>query len=88
MPAFEVLGKTSGVLLCLLGAGTAATAAGLLRGKRWAALTLFIINVLGDLVSLFLTGDLIRSTSGTLIGGIFLVSLLHPKTAGFFRKPA
>ncbi|HEX3969336.1 MAG TPA: hypothetical protein VHW70_15315 [Edaphobacter sp.] len=76
--AFSSFGKVSGILLVALGAGTGAAGIGLLKGKEWCwwfAVVLFAINGIGDLVTLFLTHDLIRGGSGVLIAIIFLFCL-------------
>jgi hypothetical protein len=76
--AFRALGKISGPLLLLLGAAAFAAAFGLLQRRKWAwwlAVVLFAADAFGDLVSLALTGDWLRSASGALISSVFLYSL-------------
>jgi hypothetical protein len=87
--AFQVLGKASGVLLVVVGAATAAAAAGLLQGSRWGwqlAIAIFAMNGLGDAVSLFLTRDLFKSGSGVLIAALFLTGLFRRNVKVFFQK--
>ena len=76
--AFRALGRASGVLLLVLGAGTLGAAFGLLQHKTWAwwfAVVLFAVNAAGDAVGLVLTGDWLRSASGILISSAFLYAL-------------
>lgn len=79
--AFQSLGRIPGVVLIALGAATAAAGIGLLRRKQWAwwfALALFAINGCGDLVSFFVTGDLLKSASGVALATLFLYALTRP----------
>ena len=66
--AFRAVGRGPGVLLLLLGLGTLAAANGLLQRKRWAwwfAVLLFGVNGIGDVVSFIVSGDWLRSASGS-----------------------
>jgi hypothetical protein len=75
---FRAIGRISGILLLLLGAGTFACAVGLLRRKNWArlsAVVLFAINGLGDVVNFAVTGDWLKSAVGAVICSAFLYSL-------------
>jgi hypothetical protein len=84
---FKAIGPVSGLFLLMLGVGTAAAGRGLLRGNAWAwwfAVILFVVDGAGDVVSFFLTGDWLRSTSGMLISGAFLYALLRPRVRQFF----
>jgi hypothetical protein len=66
----------------MLAVGTAGAAVGLLRGRKWAwwfAVVLFAINGCGDLVSLFWTKEMLKSGSGVLIAGAFLIALSRVK---------
>ncbi|MGD0735730.1 MAG: hypothetical protein ABR976_11310 [Terracidiphilus sp.] len=79
--AFEKFGRLSGVLLLAVCAGACAAGVGLLRRRRWAwliAVTLFAMNGLGDLASLFLMHDLVKGFSGLLVAGVFLYLLTRP----------
>jgi hypothetical protein len=86
--AVRSLGRISGILLLLLGAGTFAAAAGLLQRKRWAwwfAVVLFAIDASGDLVSLVVTGDWLRSAAGVVISSAFLYSLSRYPVRRYFQ---
>ncbi len=75
---FRAMGKTAGMLLLALGAGTWVAATELLRGKRWAwwfAMTLFTLNVCGDAVSYLVTADALRSVAGVAVSGTFVYLL-------------
>ena len=81
---FKTLGRVSGLLLLILGVCTAAAAFGLLRGRRWArwlAIGLFGANGIGDLVSMAISGDRLRSTAGALIAGAFVFLLVRRRPA-------
>ena len=85
--AFHAIGWPAGVFLLALAAGTCASAFGLLRRRRWAwwfAVALFTIDGCGDVVSFFVTGDAIRSLSGTVISAAFLWCLLRTRTRRYF----
>src|SRR5579863_7830571 len=85
--SFRAVGMISGILLLLLGVGTFAAAVGLLHRKRWAwwfAVVLFAINGAGDVVSLIVTGDWLRSASGVVISSAFLYSLGRGPVRGYF----
>jgi pyruvate carboxylase len=63
---------------------TAAAGFGLLRGRRWAwwlAIGLFGANGIGDLVSMAISGDRLRSTAGALIAGAFVFLLVRRRPA-------
>ena len=89
MSAFVALGWISGVLLLTLGAGTLAAGAGLLRRRRtgawWFAVVLFAINAAGDVVSVWATGDWLRSACGAAISSAFLCSLIRPRVRRYFQ---
>lgn len=85
--AFHALGRFSGALLWALGIATAAAAIGLLRRKPWAwwfAVALFAVNACGDVVSLFVTGDLGRAASGLAVASVFLYLLTRPRVRRHF----
>ena len=88
--AFRALGgRISGTALLLLGAGTLAAGAGLLQRKTWAwwfAVVLFAINGAGDVVSLVVTGDWLRSVSGMVICSAFLYALSRSCVRSYFRQ--
>ena len=87
--AFGAFPRTSGVLLLTLGFITAAAALGLLHGRRWAwwlAVSIFACNGAGDLVSVFVTHDLVRSGIGVSVAAIFILCLLRGRSSGDFFK--
>ncbi len=87
--AFRALGRISGILLLLLGAGTSAAAVGLLQRKKWAwwfAVVLFAIDGAGDVVSLIVTGDWFRSATGVVISSAFLYSLSRYRVRRYFKQ--
>jgi len=88
---FHALGRISGVLLLVLGIGTAATATGLLHRRKWAwwsAIALFAINACGDLLALFATGGFLRGTFGVAVSATFLYFLTRPRARRYFREIA
>jgi len=85
--AFRALGKTAGILLLLLGAGTFAAAVGLLQRRKWAwwcAVVLFAIDGSGDVVSLIVTGDWLRSASGIVVSSCFLCFLSRSRVRRYY----
>lgn len=87
--AFRSLGWISGAGLLVLGAASLAGGAGLLQGKRWAwvfAVVLFAVNGCGDVVSLLVTGDWLRSASGVAISAGFLYLLSRSRVRRYFRQ--
>jgi hypothetical protein len=83
---FEALGWIASLLLFALGCGTLGAAIGLRRGRLWAwwfAVILFIVNIGGDAVALFVLHDFLRSGSGILVGLIFLMTLFKPDVRKF-----
>lgn len=79
--AFRSVGWISGALLIALGVATAAAGVSLLRREKWAwwfAVALFAINGCGDLVSLFVMGDVLKGASGVVIAVAFLFFLSRP----------
>lgn len=85
---FRAMGRISGVLLLLLGAGTFAAAVGLLHRRNWAwwfAVALFAIDASGNVVSLIVTGDWLRSTAGAAISAAFLYSLTRYPVRRHFK---
>jgi lysylphosphatidylglycerol synthetase-like protein (DUF2156 family) len=85
---FRSVGRTSGVFLLVLGIATAAAARGLLRRRPWAwwfAVILFAIDGSGDVVSFFVTGNLLKSLTGVAISSAFLYFLCQSKVRQYFR---
>jgi hypothetical protein len=83
--------KPFGALLLVVALVAAATAIGLLRGRRWAwllALATFTVNGLGDLVTLLVVRDWLRGGSGVLIAAGFLFFLQRPRVRAYFAPPA
>jgi len=86
--AFAGLGRLSGALLLTLAVVALATALGLLAGKKWswrAAVVLFAVNGLGDLITLIVAHDLARSGSGVLVASLFLYLLTRADTRRYFE---
>jgi hypothetical protein len=76
---FQVIGRSAGVFLYAVGLATAAAATGLLRGRKWSwwmALAVFAVNCLGDIVSLFVTGEWVKSAVGVVVSGSFVAALI------------
>src|SRR5258708_1904862 len=87
--ALHALGKISGVLLFALGIGTAAAAVGLLHRRKWAwwfAIALFAIDSSGDVVAVFVTGDLLRSAFGIAVSAAFVYFLIRPQVRQYFGE--
>ena len=81
--------KIFGLLLLLLSAGTLSSGVGMLRRRRWAwwfALVLFGVNGAGDLVSLGITGERLRSTAGVLISSAILCALVRASVRNHFDR--
>lgn len=87
---FHSIGRASGVFLLALGIGTFFAALGLLRGQRWAwwfGVVLFAMDASGNIVSYFLTHDVLRSATGAIVSATFLWLLCrHPARDYFFRQ--
>lgn len=87
--AFRALGRLAGILLLLLAAATLAGGVALRRGRRWAwwfAMVLFAIDGAGDIVSLAVTGDWLRSAAGLVICSTFLCALSRRPVRQFFER--
>jgi hypothetical protein len=85
--AFAPWGKLVGALLLALGVFCAAAALGLLQRKRWAwwaAVILFSINGLGDLLTVLSGRDVGKGGAGVLVASLFLFCLIIPATRGHF----
>jgi uncharacterized membrane protein (DUF2068 family) len=90
-PLFHSLGGIAGLLLLALGVVTFIAARGLLHRQRWAwwfAVLLFAVNGLGDVVSFFATGDVLRSMSGVAIAAAFLYALTRAPVRQYFSQQA
>jgi hypothetical protein len=86
---FHSIGALSGVLLLVLGGGTFAAARGLLHGRRWAwwfSVALFAIDVCGNIVSCFVTHDVLRPLTGALVSLIFLCALCGSSVRRYFLR--
>ena len=85
--AFHAMGRIAGLLMAALAIGTYAAGVGLLQGRPWAwwfAVLLFVVNATGDLVSLWITADWLRSASGAAVGGAFLYVLMGRRVRKYF----
>jgi hypothetical protein len=85
--AFARLGRFPGLLLLALGALCCVIAIGLLRRKRWAwwaAVFLFSVHCLGDLVTVVFYGDVVKGGSGIVIASLFLFCLMMPTARQYF----
>jgi hypothetical protein len=73
--AFQTMGRPLGAAFIALALLAASTAAGLFRARRWAwwaAIAIFTINGLGDVIGFIQTRDAIRTGSGILFAAAFL----------------
>jgi hypothetical protein len=87
--AFQSLGRVSGPAFLALGLVVAATAGGLMRGRRWAwrlAVAIFAVSGSGDVFGMLITRDILRSGSGILVAAVFLAILLSRKVKSCFRR--
>jgi len=85
--AFAPWGELVGALLLALGLFCAAATLGLLQRKRWAwwaAVILFGINGLGDLLTLLSGRDVVKGGAGVLAASLFLFGLMIPATRWHF----
>jgi hypothetical protein len=81
--------KIFGLFLLLLSASTLFSGVGMLRRRRWAwwyALVLFGVSGAGDLVSLGITGEWLRSGAGVLISIAFLCALMRAPVRNHFDR--
>ena len=81
------MGELVGALLLALGLFCAAATLGLLQRKRWAwwaAVILFGINGLGDLLTLLSGRDVVKGGAGVLAASLFLFGLMIPATRWHF----
>ncbi|MGE5109706.1 MAG: hypothetical protein ACM3JB_02535 [Acidobacteriaceae bacterium] len=84
---FQTVGKAAGAFLLALAAGTCAAGFGLLKRQRWAwwfAVVLFVVDVSGDVISVFVTSEVLRSVVGVMMSGVFLSMLLKRGTRKYF----
>jgi len=88
MAVFQTLGRWTGILLLILACGTASAAIGFLHAMKWAwwfAVVLFAVDGCGDLISFFITGELLKSASGVAICSVFLFALSRNKVRSYFN---
>lgn len=86
---FAPMGAAAIILLLLLGACTFAAALGMLRGRKWAwwlTVSVFVLNILGDVADMFVHHDYLKRGFGVLIVLFFLFLLSRPSVKAFFRK--
>jgi hypothetical protein len=79
-------GMIFGLFILVLGLILVSSGYGLLKGKKWAWLTvliIFIINGIGDAISIAYGGG-INGISGILIASAFLFYLTRPHVKEFF----
>jgi hypothetical protein len=85
----EHLQTMAGVLLLALGIVAAMAGWGLLRGKQWAwwiAVAVFVVNGLGDLLTILVQRDWVKGGSGVLIASVFLFLLMRSGTRRYFLE--
>jgi hypothetical protein len=88
---FHSIGRASGVFLLALGIGTFFAALGLLRGQRWAwwfGVVLFAMDASGNIVSYFLTHDVLRPATGAIVSATFLFLLFRDSVRDYFFRQA
>jgi hypothetical protein len=86
---FHSIGPFSGVFLLVLGGGTFAAARGLLHGRRWAwwfSVVLFAVEVCGNIVSCFVTHDVLRTLVGAIVSLIFFCALCGSSVRRYFLR--
>lgn len=84
---FRPNARLGGIFLLLVAVAASSAARGLLRGRRWAwwlAIGIFAVNGAGDLISFIITRDVLRSASGVVIAGVFLLMLTRRPVRDFF----
>ena len=82
--AFRSLGKISILVMLVIGGACGFAAIGLAKNRRWGrnlALAILAVNVAGDLINVFVRGDL-RALIGLPIGGGMILYLLRVRGAG------
>ena len=87
--AFHAMGNPAGYGLIGLGIATCAAGFGLLRGKRWAwwfAVVLFAVDGCGDVVSFFVTHEILRTVVGVGVSGIFVLMLVQSAVRRWFLE--
>src|SRR5207248_5345019 len=87
---FQAFHRAAGVLLYALGIGTFAAAVGLLRGRKWAwwiAVLVFAADCCGNVVSLFVIGDWLKTGVGLIVSGVFLFCLTSAGVRNYVRAP-
>ena len=86
---FQRMGRWSGVPLILLAIATGAAGIGFLRRKQWSwwfAILLFAVDGLGDALSFFATGNVLKSSAGLLISGTFVYFLSRRPVRLYFAR--
>ena len=80
-------GMIFGLFILVLGLILVSSGYGLLKGKKWAWLTvliIFLINGIGDVISVIYGGG-INGLSGIIIASAFLFYLTRPHVKEFFQ---
>jgi len=86
---FRRMGRWSGVPLILLAIAASAAGIGFLRRKQWSwwfAILLFAVDGLGDALSFFATGNVLKSSAGLLISGTFVYFLSRAPVRLYFAR--
>lgn len=80
--------RAAGILFLTLSAALAVAGTGWFRRRSWGwglAVVIIAIQVLGDLVNIFL-GDFVRGGTGVIIAGALLFYLLRPAVRAAFKS--
>jgi hypothetical protein len=88
-PGFKttMFGKIFGSFILILGIIMLASAYGLLKGNKiayWTILIVFIVNLIGDLLSV-ITGKGIENITGVVIVGILIIYMTRPTVRKYFK---
>ena len=84
---FETWGYMPALLFAVVGIATALAGRGLLRRRRWAwwfAVAVFAMNIVGDIISLASTHDLMRRGLGVVVAGALLMCLLRRDVRDYY----